>query len=127
MLIKYIKDRLQGKAPSGAKRSHLWPGIRKAHLAKFPACAVCGSVRKVEVHHMTPFHVEPSLELDPSNLISLCEQKKFGITCHLLVGHCGNYRGMNPDVKADAETWAKKLASRWKPEPKQVEPLKPEA
>lgn len=109
MILKYIKDRIQGKAPSGAKRSSQWPKVRKEHLEKNPTCAVCGSTAKVEVHHMVPFHVNPTLELVPSNLITLCEAKKKGINCHLLIGHLGNYRGSNPDVLIDSQSWSIKL------------------
>jgi hypothetical protein len=42
--------------------------------------------------------MDKSLELTPDNLITLCESKKYGITCHLFVGHRGNYRLFNPDV-----------------------------
>lgn len=58
---------------------------------------------------MVPFHEAPELELEPSNLMTLCERKKYGINCHLLVGHLGDYRRINPDVHGDAETWRTKL------------------
>lgn len=93
---------MQGKTTMGKKRSPQWPKVRAQHLELFPACEVCGSVKKVEVHHIVPFSFDSSKELDPTNLISLCEFKKGGITCHLLVGHGGSYFKMNPNVKEDA-------------------------
>jgi len=111
-----IKDRVQGKAPKGAKRSGKWRKVRKAHLAKFPRCAVCGLKSKVEVHHVIPFHLAPDQELNPDNLTTLCENKKWGITCHLLVGHLGNYRRVNPGVKADSYYWRIKLGKFKLPE-----------
>lgn len=111
-IIRKIKDRLQGKAPAGSKRSSRWPTVRKAHLAEHPECAVCGGTKKCEVHHVHPFHLKPELELDPTNLITLCESKSNGITCHLTVGHLGSYKSFNKDVKEDAATWAKKFKNR---------------
>jgi len=70
---------------------------------------VCGGVKKIEVHHIIPFSQNPELELDPNNLITLCETKKYGINCHLLIGHCGNYRWSNPDVVQDANYWRLKI------------------
>lgn len=109
MIIKHVKDVIQGKANIGTKRSSKWPTVRRKHLEKFPTCAVCGGRDKIEVHHIQPFHAKPELELDPSNLISLCESKSFGIVCHVLVGHCGNYKKINPDVVKDAAYWFSKL------------------
>lgn len=90
---KYTKD----KEPKGTERSNQWPKVRKAYLSKNPGCAVCGGKKKVEVHHKKPFHTHPELELDPNNFISLCEGNK-EINCHLIVGHGGSFKDINPDV-----------------------------
>ena len=90
-------------------RSGHWPTVRKHHLEAHPACEVCGhSGEKVNVHHKLPFHLHPQLELDPSNLITLCEDEGF-VNCHLFVGHLGNFHGYNPDVETDAVEWKDKL------------------
>ena len=107
-IVNKIKDIIQGKL-NGAKRSNKWPAARKAHLAKYPRCAVCGGKEKVEVHHKQPFHLHPELELDPTNFITLCESKKRGINCHLLVGHVGSFKNFNPTVVEDATSWHNKL------------------
>ena len=109
MLLKQIKDAIQGKAPLKSKRSSKWPSVRKEHLKKFPVCAVCGSSKKLEVHHIVSFVEDPSKELDPNNLITLCECRSYGVICHLFVGHCGDYKKINPTVVEDAEHWNKKL------------------
>lgn len=106
---KNLKDRIQGKAVKGEKRSGKWRKIRATHLEKNPLCAICGLKNKVEVHHVIPFNVAPDLELNPENLITLCENKKWGITCHLLVGHLGNYKDFNSSVQADATYWKIRL------------------
>lgn len=103
---------MQGKAPAGAKRSNKWPGVRKNHLKLNPQCAACGDTAKLEVHHIKPFHEHPELELEPSNLITLCESKSYGIICHLLIGHNGSYSRINPNVIEDSKHWYVKLTSQ---------------
>lgn len=110
--LEYLIDRLQGKAPKGAKRSSKWRKVRAQHLKENPRCFICESKKNVEVHHKLPFHVAPELEIEPSNLMSLCENKKYGINCHLLVGHLGNYRRTNITVVIDATTWNMKIKGR---------------
>jgi len=108
-MIQTLLDRIQGKAPKGAKRSPKWRKVRNAHIKKFPRCAVCGSTKKAEVHHKIPFHIAPDLELNPKNIVTLCERKKWGITCHLLIGHLGNYRNINISVDEDIAYMRAKL------------------
>ncbi|GAG20148.1 unnamed protein product, partial [marine sediment metagenome] len=83
--------------------------VRAKHIKQFPTCHVCGSKKKVEVHHKVPFNIAPDLELNPDNLVSLCENKKYGVNCHLLIGHLGNYRRINADVEFDVFIWRKKI------------------
>jgi len=97
-----IKDRITGKAPKGAKRASEWRKVRKEHLKKNPRCFICGSKTKVEVHHIVPFHLAPDLECNPENMMTLCENKKYGINCHLLIGHLGNYERVNESCETDA-------------------------
>ena len=101
MIIQNIKDKIK----YGKTRSPEWSSVRKKHIGLNPTCAVCGSTKKVEVHHKKPFHLHPELELDPDNLISLCEGKEFSsVICHLTFGHLGNYQDVNPDIEATAKT-----------------------
>lgn len=60
-------------------RSSAWPIVRAAHVAQFPTCAACGSTETLNVHHIEPFHIYPELELEPSNLITLCRRHHFEI------------------------------------------------
>lgn len=107
--VESIKDRIQGKAPKGAKRSSKWRKVRAAHLKQYPYCSVCGTSKGIQVHHKKPFHVFPDLELDPDNLTSLCEKVKHGKSCHLLFGHLGNFRRVNDQVDYDIMIWRMKL------------------
>lgn len=108
---KSIVNNPKDKVPKGAKRSPEWPKVRKAHLAKFPTCAMCGTKNKLEVHHIKPFHLHPELELEPSNLITLCESK-VDANCHLLFGHLGNFKSLNATVIHDAKAWNEKIKDR---------------
>ena len=86
-------------------RSSAWPIVRAAHVAHFPTCAACGSNAALNVHHIEPFHAEPELELEPTNLITLCRRH------HFEVGHDPDgpwqpgrpsWNRSNPRVRADA-------------------------
>jgi 5-methylcytosine-specific restriction protein A len=112
VLSKHLRDVYQGKAPAGALRSTKWPKVRKAHLEKHPTCAVCNSTIQLEVHHIVPFARDPEKELDPDNLITLCENSNDGVISHLLFGHLGNYQYLNPDVVKDAKIWNEKFNKR---------------
>jgi len=108
-MIDRIKDAIQGKVPLSLKRSDHWPTVRKNHLLVQPTCVLCGGTDKLNVHHILPFHLHPDLELNPSNLITLCESLKHGVNCHLLFGYLGNFKNVNPSVVADVGIWAAKL------------------
>lgn len=84
------------------RRSSKWPAVRTAWLLVNPRCALCGGTEDVEVHHVVPFHVDPSRELDPSNLLTLCEESRRlnGLNCHLFAGHLGNWQQYNPRARA---------------------------
>jgi hypothetical protein len=111
-VLKNVLDAAQGKAPLGTLRSSQWPSVRAAHLKKNPKCALCEGTSKLEVHHIKPFHLSPELELEPTNLITLCEAGTNGIICHMAFGHLGNYKSVNPTVKSDTKTWNKKIKNR---------------
>ena len=107
---KAIKDRIQGKALKGQRRSSAWARVRRQHLKKNPVCELCGSKKNIEVHHIIPFYVAPDMELTPRNLMTLCENGRFmGVNCHLWFGHLGNYRNVNTSVEADVAYWKAKI------------------
>ncbi len=114
-MLTALKDKIQGKVPLGSKRSDHWPATRSIHLRKNPNCALCGGTKKIEVHHIRPFHLDPSLELDPNNLITLCEAGDGGINCHLAFGHLGNFKQENPNVVVDAANYAAKRQAASEP------------
>ncbi len=89
----------------GATRSPQWPGVRAAHLKKEPACKLCGSTKSLQVHHIRPFHIHPELELDDTNLITLCTGNNT-INCHVRFGHLDNFKDKwNPNIREDCVMW----------------------
>lgn len=98
--------------PTGAKRSSKWPAVRAAYLADHPVCAACGQADQLNVHHVVPFHFDRKLELDPSNLITLCTDGIGHTNCHLMIGHGGNYKCANPCVREDAARFNQMLTER---------------
>lgn len=94
-----------------AVRSPKWAALRKQHLENNPYCAACGRTTDLEVHHIKPVHAYPELELDPSNLITLC-----GSYCHLIFGHFFDYLSWNISVKRDCKVYYNKLIKRPKKE-----------
>jgi hypothetical protein len=92
----------------GVKRSSLWPKVRKEYLKKHPACECCGGKNSLEVHHEKPVHLFPELELEESNLMTLCERMK----CHFVMGHLYSWKSYNPNVEEDLKVWNEKIANR---------------
>lgn len=93
----------------GGTRSPLWPAAREAHLKLEPDCQVCGGTDGLNVHHIRPFHLHPELELDPTNLITLCTANKT-MNCHLKFGHWGNFTTKyNPKIRIEAPIWLKRF------------------
>lgn len=94
----------------GSTRSSQWGTFKrdfgKIHLKE---CAVCGGIKKVQLHHKKPFHLHPELELDPNNVIWLCIGNKT-INCHLRMGHLDNFRTKyNPQIKEEAQKWNRRF------------------
>jgi hypothetical protein len=97
----------------GVRRSPRWPAVERAFLKAKPWCECCGRdkvlPRGVQVHHCFPFHFaillgRPDLELDPRNLIGLCETEKgIILPCHhVLLGHLDLFKSYNAHVREDA-------------------------
>jgi 5-methylcytosine-specific restriction protein A len=94
----------------GAVRSSKWPAVMKAYRAEHPTCAVCGKgaslINPQNIHHVKPFHLHPELELDPTNLITLCRVD------HLIFGHLKNFKSFNITVREDSALWYNKITTR---------------
>lgn len=81
------------KGPGDAGRSPQWSAVRDRFIKANPRCAACGSAKRLEAHHVLPFHVHPELELSPANLVPLCRP------CHLSIGHGYDWSAWRPDCR----------------------------
>lgn len=108
--IQRVKDWLRGYPLLGAPRSSQWGAVRRIHLELHPTCAVCGKkgtfLSPLNVHHIVPFHNDPTLELSQSNFITLCPRD------HLIFGHLGSWKSYNSEVAKDSEIWYSKIVNR---------------
>src|SRR6266704_2175619 len=84
--------------------------VEREHRLREPACVACGYKGDgIQVHHIKPFHLHPHLELDPDNLITLCQVD--GREHHLLLGHLDEWASYNEHVRADAKHFYRKKAA----------------
>lgn len=95
---------------SESDRSSGWQSVRNEFVRKHPRCEACGSRWELNVHHVVPFKDRPDLELEPSNLVTLCRKH------HFRIGHDpdGPWKPekpswllSNPRVREDAKRWRK--------------------
>ena len=105
LLLERWQDRDSARM-FGAKRSPKWRQLRRKHIRKHPKCAVTGSTKNCQVHHILPVWLYPEYELDFNNLITLRRD------VHLLLGHLGSYRSYNPIIKYDARELRNKIRNR---------------
>jgi len=97
-LLKHAHNILRSKFRDWGlhkSRSPHWRTIEKEFLSEHPKCAICGSKTRLNVHHKKPFHLFPQLELEKSNLVTLCMSRK---ECHFLIGHGGNFKNYFPHI-----------------------------
>jgi len=85
----------------GKERSPHWPAVEHKHLKLNPTCSACGGNTNLNVHHKQPFHLYPDLELEPTNLITLCMDGDKD--CHIKLGHGSNFKAYNPHVEIHVE------------------------
>lgn len=68
-MIDWFINLLREDREFGAERSSKWATFRKRYeKIETKMCAVCKDER-VELHHIIPFHQDPSKELDKTNVI----------------------------------------------------------
>jgi len=89
------------------KRSKYWRKIRNQYVKQHPECAICGTTKSPEIHHIKDFSTYPELELETSNLITLC-----GKRCHFFFGHLLDWKSINPELIEDVEWMNQKIKNR---------------
>jgi len=94
-------------AAGGQPRSPKWESWLKAFL-RGKSCIACGAKDGLTGHHVIPFHVDPSKELDPTNVVPICSDR-----CHIVFGHFNDFQLENPGVREDCAAYlAKRLAAK---------------
>jgi len=75
---------------------------KREYVSTHPECAMCGNQKYLEVHHVVPVHINPSLADQQSNLITLCDgPNRSNSACHRYIGHLGNFRSKyNSNIRA---------------------------
>lgn len=89
-----------------SNRSNDWTKTRKEFLKNNNSCKACGKTTDLEVHHIEPFHINPSRELDITNLITLCSNH------HLVFGHLMDWKSWNINVVKDCAEYLDKVQNR---------------
>lgn len=87
---------------AGQQRSSNWPAFLREHL-RGKVCCVCGATDGLTLHHVVPVSVDASRELDPTNVVPICDDSSTK-RCHIMIGHLGDWRRWNPDVRQHAAT-----------------------
>lgn len=94
-------DQVAEKVPAGlvyeSERASGWSKVRASYIRRHPVCEACATVKDLNVHHIKPFSKYPELELDTTNLITLCRYH------HFWIGHKGNWKKYNPNCRQDAK------------------------
>ena len=70
-----------------------WRKVRNEHIVDEPVCQACSTDKKLQVHHVKPWHLFPSLRYLRSNLLTLCQP------CHFRFGHKLNWKHFNGTVR----------------------------
>ena len=95
----------------GARRDKDWRRESKA-FKKGKVCAMTGTKKKLQVHHVFPVWLFPEKEMDKRYWIVLSGKKLYGVVPHLFLAHLGNYRRYNPNIVKDAAKWYNILKGR---------------
>jgi hypothetical protein len=63
-------NKFQCKPETSSDRGSQWTSIRNKVINLFPFCALCGTTKKLQVHHIIPYRL--TKDNSASNLIPLC-------------------------------------------------------
>src|SRR3990172_9527845 len=83
LLSKFREDRKR------KERSQHWSHVEREFSKTHQLCEACCATKNLQTHHVISFKHDPSLELEPSNLICLCMADS---ECHLRIGHGSNFQ-----------------------------------
>ena len=81
-----------------------WESFEHTYYKTHPKkCAACNERLHIDLHHIIPRHINPSLIFTESNLTPLCRCD------HFRIGHHKNWDTYNPNVTTDSKTFNKLL------------------
>ena len=106
LLIAFFVLFAVAAAPKETARSGSWPTLEKHYKADHPTCIYCDNPTE-QIHHVCPFHDDPSLELDDNNLAALCHEHH-GENAHLGF----HYKSWNPLIREEAALHRAMVAAR---------------
>jgi len=93
------------------KRDPSWTAVSKQMIMDAGnKCSLCGKSENLITHHIIPVHIDKSLELNPNNLIVLCENLTHN--CHFITGHLLSWRSYNSTVIDDVKYLHDKIMNR---------------
>ncbi len=104
-MIEQIKHFFGTSRTFGVARSGQWPTFRNKFL-EGKSCAVCGTLKRLECHHIKVYWKYPELECVESNIIVLCRPH------HLEWGHLGSFKSWNDDIIKDADWFSNRIKNR---------------
>lgn len=85
-----------------------WEEFRHKYYKSYPEiCKACGEKIHIDLHHIIPRHINPSLIFTTSNLIPLCR------SCHFHIGHLLHWDYYNPSVVSDSKLLRHHLTVRF--------------
>ena len=99
-----LRDLIAGKPLVLGGRSSQWGKLSKQFLKANPYC-FCGE-KATTTHHVIPFSVDRTRELDVQNLLAVCEH------CHIRFAHLGSFRSYEKDIKTIATDWELRRKNR---------------
>ncbi len=70
-----------------------WRKVRNIYVKNHPFCEMCGLRKKLEAHHIQPWHLFPELRFEQTNLVTLDRE------CHYRFGHFLDWHAFNPDIR----------------------------
>lgn len=104
--MQKIIDSIRYGSFLGVARSSEWRHTRREYMRMHPACEATGTTKDLECHHIKSFWQHPELENDHDNLITLTRDM------HLWLGHLGDFKSSNPDIRVDARILRDKIKTR---------------
>ena len=91
----------------GAVRGPLWSKTKREYAKIHPkVCPFCKTTKKIELHHIFPYHLFPQYENSFWNLVWACRD------CHFKFCHHLDWSAFNPNVLEDIKWYKEKIENR---------------